>query len=94
MIVGPSFCGETYFLLNKLQLIRLGTPEQQIKRMTRSPEHYTNIEIEDVLVEDDLSDKSIEDFQNCCVVFDDKLDSNQKLIDSISTTGRHADFDI
>ena len=72
----------------------MGNPGQQIKIMTRSPEQYTNIEIEDVLVEDDLSDKSIEDYQNCCVVFDDKLDSNQKLIDAISTTGRHADFDV
>ena len=34
-----------------------------------------------VSVEEDLSDKSIQGYQNCCVVFDDILDSNQKLID-------------
>ena len=31
LIVGPSFCGKTYFLLNKLKLIRLCDSEKQIK---------------------------------------------------------------
>ena len=54
LIVGPSLCGKTHLLLNKLQLIRLDNPEQQIKTITRSPEQYENtalpafgIEIED-----------------------------------------------
>ena len=51
-------------------------------------------EIEGLLVEDDLEDENIQDFQNCCVVFDDLLDSNQKLIDPFFTRGRHNDLDI
>ena len=94
VIVGPSFCGKTPLLLNKLQLIRLDNPEQKICIITRSPEQYNKIEIEDVSVEEDLGDKSIQDFQNCCVVFDDMLDSNQKLIDPFFTRGRHTDLDV
>ena len=30
-----------------------------------------------------------ESYQNCCVVFDDMLDSNQKLIDPFFTGGGH-----
>ena len=94
LIVGPSFCGKTHLLLNKLQLIRLDNPEQKICIITRSPEQYNKIEIEDVSVEEDLDDKSIQDFQNCCVVFDDMLVSNQKLIDPFFTRGRHNDLDV
>ena len=94
LIVGPSFCGKTHLLLNKLQLIRLDNPEQKICIITRSPEQYNKIEIEDVSVEEDLGDKSIQDFQNCCVVFDDMLDSNQKLMDPFFTRGRHNDLDV
>ena len=94
LIVGPSFCGKTHLLLNKLQLIRLDNPEQKICIITRSPEQYNKIEIEDVSVEEDLGDKSIQDFQNCCFVFDDMLDSNQKLIDPFFTRGRHNDLDV
>ena len=94
LIVGPSFCGKTHLLLNKLQLIRLDNLEQKICIITRSPEQYNKIEIEDVSVEEDLGDKSIQDFQNCCVVFDDMLDSNQKLIDPFFTRGRHNDPDV
>ena len=94
LIVDPSFCGKTHLLLNKLQLIRLDNPEQKICIITRSPEQYNKIEIEDVSVEEDLGDKSIQDFQNCCVVFDDMLDSNQKLIDPFFTSGRHNDLDV
>ena len=94
LIVGPSFHGKTHLLLNKLQLIRLDNPEQKICIITRSPEQYNKIEIEDVSVKEDLGDKSIQDFQNCCVVFDDMLDSNQKLIDPFFTKGRHNDLDV
>ena len=38
LIVGPSFCGKTHLLLNKLQLIRLDNPEQKMCIITRSPE--------------------------------------------------------
>ena len=83
LIVGPSFCGKTHLLLNKLQLILLDDNTRKIHIITRSPEQYSNIEIEQVKVEEDLEDKSIQAFQNCCVVFDDMLDTSQKNIRSI-----------
>ena len=62
LIVGPSFCGKTHLLLNKLQLIRLDDNTRKIHIITRSPEQYRNIEIEQVKVEEDLEDKSFQDF--------------------------------
>ena len=94
LIVGPSFCGKTHLLLHKLQLIRLDDNTRKIHIITRSPEQYNNIEIEQVKVEEDLEDKSIQDFQNCCVVFDDMLDTSQKLLDPFFTRGRHNDLDV
>ena len=92
MIVGPSFRGKTHLLLNKLELTRLDNPEQQIKILTRSPEQYSeaalrysNFELEEVSVEEDLDDRTVQDFQNCCVVFVGMLDSIQKLIDPFFT---------
>ena len=93
LIVGPSFCGKTHLLLNNLQLIRLDDNTRKLHIFTRSPEQYSNIEIEQVKVEEDLEDKSIQDFQNCCVVFDDMLDTSQKLIDLFFTRGRHNDLE-
>ena len=81
IIVDPSFCGKTHLLLNKLQLIRLSDSEKQMKIITRSPGQYQNIQLEDVSLEEDLEDRIIQDFKNCWVVFDDMLDSNQRLID-------------
>ena len=94
IIVGPSFCGKTHLLLNKLQLIRLYDKEKEIHIITRSPNQYEDFELEDIVIEEHLEDKSIQDFQNCCVVFDDMLDSNQKLIDPFFTRGRHNDLDV
>ena len=101
LIVGLSFCGKTHLLLNKLQLIRLDDNTRKIHIITRSPEQYSNtallasgIEIEQGKVEEDLEDKSIQDFQNCCVVFDDMLDTSQKLIDPFFTRGKHNDLDV
>ena len=69
MIVGPSFCGKTHLLLNKLQLIRLYDKEKQIHIITRSPGQYSeaalryiNTEIEDISVDEDLEDRTIQDF--------------------------------
>ena len=78
-MVGPSFCGKTYVLLNKLQVIRLSDTSRCIYIITRSPEQHTNTEIEDVSEEEDVEDRTIQDYQNCCGVFDDVLDNNQKL---------------
>ena len=100
LIVGPSFCGKTHLLINKLQLIRLYDKEKEIHIITRSPNQYEDLELEDtegalrIVIEEYLEDKSIQDFQNCCVVFDDMLDTNQKLIDPFFTRGRHNDLDV
>ena len=45
LIVGPSFCGKTHLVLNKLRLIRLEDPEKQICIITRSPEQYEDVEL-------------------------------------------------
>ena len=81
LIVGPSFCGKTHLLLNKLRLIRLKDPEKQIRIITRSPEQYEDAEfyIQGIEVEENVGD--LEEYRGCCVVFDDMLDSNQKMID-------------
>ena len=68
LIVGPSFCGKTHLLLNKLQLIRLSDSEKQIKIITRSPGQYQNIHIEDVSFGEDLEDRTIQDFTNWCCI--------------------------
>ena len=91
-IVGPSFCGKTHLLLNKLQLIRLEDPEKQICVFRRSPEQYEDIDIGGVSVEENVGD--LEEYRECCVVFDDMLDSNQKLIDPFFTRGRHKLCDV
>ena len=83
LLGGPSFCGRTHLLLNKLRLIRLEDPERQIRIITRSPEQYEFNEVRDALqdvsVEENVGD--LEEYRGCCVVFDDMLDSSQKLID-------------
>ena len=94
LIVGPSFCGKTHLLLNKLLLFRLDYPDRKIQIITRSPKQYKDIDIEEVSVEEDLGDTTIQDYENCCVVCDDMLDSNQKLIDPFFTRGRHNDLDV
>ena len=94
LIVGPSFCGKTHLLLNKLRLIRLEDPEKQIRIITRSPEQYEDVElyIQGIEVEENVGD--LEEYRGCCVVFDDMLDSNQKLIDPFFTRGRHKSCDV
>ena len=92
LIVGPSFCGKTHLLLNKLRLIRLEDPEKQIRIITRSPEQYENIDMQGIEVEENVGD--LEEYRGCCVVFDDMLDSNQKMIDPFFTRGRHKSCDV
>ena len=90
--VGPSFCGKTHLLLNKLRLIRLEDPARQIRIITMSPEQNEFIEVGDALrdvsVEENVGD--LEEYRWCFVVFADMFDSNnQKLIDQFYTRGRH-----
>ena len=43
LIVGPSVCGKTHLLLNKLQLFRLSDSEKQIHIITRSSGQYNGL---------------------------------------------------
>ena len=95
LIVGPSVCGKTHLLLNKLRLIRLEDPEKQIRFITRSPEQYEDVELhieQGIEVEENVGD--LEEYRGCCVVFDDMLDSNQNMIDPFFTRGRHKSCDV
>ena len=94
LIVGPSFCGKTHLLLNKLRLIRLEDPEKQIRVITRSPEQYEDVElyIQEIEVEENVGD--LEEYRGCCVIFDDMLVSNKKLIDPFFTRRRHKSRDV
>ena len=74
-------------LLNKLQLFRLDDPLRQIRIITRCPEQYKGLQLDDVSVEENVGDLEI--YRGCCVVFDDMLESNQRMIDPFSTRGRH-----
>ena len=58
LIVGPSFCGKTHLLLNKLRLIRLEDPRKQIRIITRSPEQYEDVELysQGIEVEENVGD--------------------------------------
>ena len=93
LIVGPSFCGKTYLLFNKIKLITKKEAEKQIKIITRSPEQYIDSDLGFEL-EEDFESKTLDDYKGCVVVFDDMLDSNQKLIDPFFTRGRHSDLDV
>ena len=58
--------------------------KNQQKIIRRSRVQYKNLDTEDtelcISVEEDLENRTIQNFQNCCVVFDDMLDSNKKLL--------------
>ena len=74
-------------------VITLELPELQ-RKLSRYPEQYEYIKLEDVSVEEELENVTIHDFQNCCVIFDELFYSNQKLIDPFLTRGRHTDLDV
>ena len=78
-------------LLHHLQLFYLNDPVRHIRVITRSPEQYEGLQ-EDVSVEENV--EAFEKYRGCCVVFDEVLDSNQKLIDPFFTRGRHKLCDI
>ena len=96
LLVGPSFCGKTHLLLNKLRSIRLDDPEKQIRIITRSLEQYEDIDIggasQGIEVEENVG--VLEEYRGCCVVFEDMLDSNQKLTDPFFVRGRHKLCDV
>ena len=47
--------------------------------ITRSTGKSENILLESVSVEQDFIDKTFQDFQICCVIFDELLHSNKKI---------------
>ena len=93
LIVGPSFCGKTHLLINLLKIKKFDNPDQKIIIITRSPEQYSNLDL-DFEIDEDFESKTINDYENCIIVFDDMLDTNQKLIDPFFTRGRHSDIDV
>ena len=93
LIVGPSFCGKTHLLINILKIKKIDDPDKKIVIITRSPEQYSDIDL-DIEIENDFENKSISDFEDCIIVFDDMFDSNQKLIDPFFTRGRHRNCDV
>ena len=50
--------------------------------------------IEDISVEDDLKDRTIQGYPNSCAVFDGMLDRYQKLVEPFSNRRRHNDLKI
>ena len=65
---------------------------RQIHIITRSPKQYLFVNVSGVSVEENVGD--LEEYRGCCVVFDDMLVSNQKLIDPFFTRGRHRFCDV
>ena len=99
LIIGPSFSGKTFLMKNKLRLINIDYPDKDIKIVTRSPKQYLQSKLESVSPYEEDFDcseevESLENYQNCVIVFDDMLDSNQKLIDPFFTRGRHENIDV
>ena len=99
LIIGPSFSGKTFLMKNKLRLINIDYPDKDIKIVTRSPKQYLQSKLESVSSYEEDFDcseevESLENYQNCVIVFDDMLDSNQKLIDPFFTRGRHENIDV
>ena len=81
--------------MNKLKLIKLDRPNEQLVIITRSPEQYKILSSEiDLRIEEDLEQRGVKDFEGGVVVFDDMFDSNQKLLDPFFTRGRHNDLDV
>ena len=72
----------------------MDNPNKKIIIITRSPEQYSDITNLDITIEEDFDNKTIEDYKGSIIVFDDMLDSNQKLIDPFFTRGRHRDCDV
>ena len=75
LTVGRSFCGKTYLLFSKFYLFRSKDTLKRIYIITRSPEHSENLEYS---ISEHI--EILETYRNKRVVFDDMLDTSQKLI--------------
>ena len=68
---------------SKKHLLRFLDFTDQVKTITRSPEQKENSQSEDVSVEEDLEDRTLQDFPKCCGILDDMFDCNQKIVDPL-----------
>ena len=64
---------------------------KQIHIITRSPEQYTEMDI-DISISEDV--EYLEMYKKSFVVFEDMMDTSQKLIDPFFTRGRHSLCDV
>ena len=90
LLVGPSVSGKTYLMLKTLSR----KPNRDIYIITKSPpEQYTNSKIKIKEIGDEI--KSLNEYENGIIVFDDILDSsNSRFIDQFFIRGRHNNLDI
>ena len=90
LLFGPSFSGKTYLMLKTLSRI----PNRDIYIVTKShPEQYSNSEIKNKELSEEI--KSLKEYENGVIVFDDVLSSsNSRFIDQFFIRGRHSLLDI
>ena len=74
-------------MMNKIILGEYNNPDRQIKTLTRSSKHYPNYETSDESL-------SIDEYQDCVIVFDGMLENRQKEICPFFTSGRHERTDV
>ena len=90
ILVVPSFSGKTYLMLKFLSRI----PYRDTFIITKSsPEQYFNSKIKIKEISDE--NKSLNEYENGVVVFDDVLgSSNSRILDQFFIRGRHNNLDI
>ena len=85
LIVGPCFCGKTFLIMKILK------DKDNVIIITHSPKQYKDV---NYTMESPKEIKDLEEYEGCCVVFDDMLDHNQKEIEPFFTRGRHENIDV
>ena len=90
LLVGPSFLGKTYLMLQILSRIS----DRDIYIINKSPpEKYTNSKIKIKEINDEI--KPLNEYESGIIVFDDILgSSNSRFIDQFFIRGRHNNLDI
>ena len=90
LLVGPSFSGKTYLMLQILSRIS----DRDIYIITKSPpEQYSSSKIKIKEINDEI--KPLNEYENGIVVFDDILrSSNSRFIHQFFIRGRHNKLDI
>ena len=90
LLVGPSFSGKTYLMLQILSRIS----DRDIYITTESPpEHFSNFKIKVKEISDEI--KPLNEYENCVTVFDDFSGStNSNYIDQYFIRSRHNHLDI